>query len=149
MKVLLLQDIPGKGKKGEVKDVSDGYARNYLLKNRLAETVSSGLLNTLVAQKHSQEKKQQRMQAEHKRLTNKIQGQTVVIKKKVNDQGTLYAAITAEEVQKEVRKQVGIEIDSNMIHISEPIKKVDTFSLTARFDQNHSALFYVRVLPLQ
>lgn len=123
MKVLLLQDIPGKGKKGEVKNVSDGYARNFLIPNKLAEQATEGTL----ARKQAQDNKKRRQQARERRdgnkLVNKIDGKIIELSLSANADGKLFAAVSKKDVALSL-KDLGYNVPSTAVSFNTPIKQV-------------------------
>ncbi|WP_047983469.1 50S ribosomal protein L9 [Ornithinibacillus californiensis] len=122
MKVIFLQDVKGKGKKGEVKNVSDGYARNYLLKNNLAEEATAGNMKALDAQK----RKSKQLEAEEKQaavqLKEKIESLEVKLKAKSGDGGRLFGSITSKQIGEALQKDYGIKIDKRKIELDQPIR---------------------------
>ncbi|WP_080871907.1 50S ribosomal protein L9 [Oceanobacillus timonensis] len=122
MKVIFLKDVKGKAKKGEVKNVSDGYARNYLLKNNLAEEATSGNLKALDAKK----KKQDRLEIEEKenaiQLKDTLADLTVELEAKSGDNGRLFGSITSKQISEALNKQHGYKIDKRKIELDEPIR---------------------------
>lgn len=110
MKVIFLKDVKGKGKKGEVKNVSDGYARNYLLKNKIAEEATPGNMKALEAQKKKNDQLEQQEKEEAMNLKDTLADLTVELKAKSGDGGRLFGSITSKQIadtlQKEDRKSV-------------------------------------------
>lgn len=121
MKVIFLQDVKGQGKKGEVKEVSEGYARNYLFPRGLATEASKGNLKTLEAQKQAAERRKQQEKEEAEALARKLEAMTVVIRAKAGEGGRLFGAITSKQVAEALAKQ-GIDIDKRKIELEEPIR---------------------------
>ncbi|MFD1416200.1 50S ribosomal protein L9 [Oceanobacillus jeddahense] len=122
MKVIFLKDVKGKAKKGEVKNVPDGYARNYLLKNNLAEEATSGNLKALDAKK----KKQDRLEIEEKenaiQLKDKLADLTVELEAKSGENGRLFGSITSKQISEGLNKQHGYKIDKRKLELDEPIR---------------------------
>ncbi|GEN89635.1 50S ribosomal protein L9 [Oceanobacillus sp. FSL W8-0428] len=122
MKVIFLKDVKGKAKKGDVKNVPDGYARNYLLKNNLAEEATSGNLKALDAKK----KKQDKLEIEEKEsainLKDKLADLTVELEAKSGENGRLFGSITSKQIAEALNKQHGHKLDKRKIELDEPIR---------------------------
>lgn len=122
MKVIFLKDVKGKAKKGDVKNVPDGYARNYLLKNNLAEEATSGNLKALNAKK----KKQDKLEIEEKenaiQLKDKLADLTVELEAKSGENGRLFGSITSKQIAEALNKQHGHKLDKRKIELDEPIR---------------------------
>ncbi|MBU5594464.1 50S ribosomal protein L9 [Amphibacillus sp. MSJ-3] len=124
MKVIFIKDVKGKGKKGEVKNVSEGYARNYLLKNNLAIEATKGNLKGLEAQKKKEERKEQELVEEAKQLKEKLTKIEVKVKTKAGDNGRLFGSITSKNVAEELEKSHQIKIDKRKIELDQPIRSL-------------------------
>ncbi|WP_188455426.1 50S ribosomal protein L9 [Virgibacillus oceani] len=122
MKVIFLKDVKGKGKKGEVKNVSDGYARNYLLKNNLAEEATSGNMKALNAKKKKEEKLEQAEKDEAINLKDALADLTVELKAKSGDAGRLFGSITSKQIAEALEKAHGYKIDKRKIELDQPIR---------------------------
>ncbi|WP_138419133.1 50S ribosomal protein L9 [Aquibacillus sediminis] len=122
MKVIFTKDVKGKGKKGEVKNVSDGYARNYLLKNNLAQEATSGNLKALEAKQQKEKQLEQEEVEEAKRLKEKLATLTVELKAKSGDGGRLFGSITSKQIAEQLNKDHKIKIDKRKIELDQPIK---------------------------
>lgn len=122
MKVIFTKDVKGTGKKGEIKEVSDGYARNFLLKKGVAIEATAGNLN---AQK-AEEKKQAELEQEEKedaiKLKNNLADLTVEITTKAGEGGRLFGSITSKQIADEIKKQFGYKLDKRKIELPEPIR---------------------------
>ncbi len=124
MKVILLKDIKGTGKKGDVMNVSDGYARNYLIPRSLAKEATEGNINTLKAQKASEKKKNERELKEAKELGDKISNITLKFISKAGDGGKLFGSITSKDIAAKLKKDYKINIDKRKIVLDSPIKEL-------------------------
>lgn len=122
MKVIFTKDVKGKGKKGEVKDVSEGYARNYLLKNNLAVEATKGNIKALEAQKKKQKQQEQEELNEAKKLKETIEELTVEITAKAGDGGRLFGSVTSKQIADELKKNHNIKIDKRKIELDQPIR---------------------------
>ncbi|WP_067840437.1 50S ribosomal protein L9 [Amphibacillus sediminis] len=124
MKVIFQQDVKGKGKKGEVKNVSEGYARNYLLKNNLAVEATPGNLKALEAQKNKQQRQEQEIVEEAKQLKERLAKLEVTLKTKAGDAGRLFGSITSKQIADELAKRHNIKIDKRKIELDQPIRSL-------------------------
>ncbi|MFD1359503.1 50S ribosomal protein L9 [Fictibacillus halophilus] len=123
MKVIFLQDVKGKGKKGEVKNVSEGYARNFLFPKNLASEATSGAMAALQGQQKSEEKKQQAQLEEAEALKAKLAEMTITIKTKTGEGGRVFGSVTSKQIADGLKEQ-GIKIDKRKIELADPIKSL-------------------------
>lgn len=132
MKVLLLEDVKAQGKKGDVVNVSDGYARNFLFPKKLATEVTASILNDI---KNKEAAKAHRL-AEEKKLAEqnaeKLQGITVKIYASSGSDSRLYGAITSKEIAEELKAQFGIDIDKRKIVLDNAIKAYGSYTLDVK-----------------
>lgn len=145
MKVIFIQDVKGKGKKGEVKDVSEGYARNYLFKNNLAVEATKANLNQLEAQKKKQKEREQEILEEAKQLKEKLESISVEIKAKSGEGGRLFGSITNKQVSDQLKKDYQIKIDKRKIEMSEPIRSLGVTQVPVKLHQEVTATLKVHV----
>ncbi|ANY66604.1 50S ribosomal protein L9 [Paenibacillus algorifonticola] len=121
MKVIFLADVKGQGKKGEVKDVSEGYVRNFLLPKGLAKPASDGNLKTLEVQNASEQKRKAQEKEDAKTLAKKMEEMTIVLKTKAGEGGRLFGAITSKQIGEQLAAQ-GVKVDKRKIELEEPIR---------------------------
>ncbi|RXZ83842.1 50S ribosomal protein L9 [Paenibacillaceae bacterium] len=121
MKVIFLKDVKGQGKKGEIKTVSEGYARNFLLPQGLVKLASDGNLKTLELQTASEVKRKEREKEDAQALADKLGELTVVIHTKAGEGGRLFGAITSKQIAEALAAK-GIKIDKRKIELDEPIR---------------------------
>jgi large subunit ribosomal protein L9 len=121
MKVIFLKDVKGQGKKGEVKELSEGYVRNFLLPQGLAKLASDGNLKTLEVQHASEQKRKDKEKEDAQALGKKMEEMTVVIKTKAGEGGRLFGAITSKQIGEALAAQ-GIKIDKRKIELEDPIR---------------------------
>ena len=133
MKVILLQDIKNVGKKEEIINASDGYARNYLFPKKLAIEATKDNLLKLQAKKTSEANKKQAEIEENKKIAAKIEKMTLIIRAKAGANGKIFGGITSKEVSEELKKQFNIEIDRKKINLKETIKNLGEFSAEIKF----------------
>jgi len=121
MKVIFLKDVKGQGKKGDVKDLSEGYVRNFLLPQGLAKLASDGNLKTLEVQNASELKRKEQEKADAQALGKRLEEMTIVVKTKAGEGGRLFGAVTTKQIAEALAAQ-GIKIDKRKIELEEPIR---------------------------
>lgn len=131
MKVILIKDVKAQGKKGDVIDVSDGYARNYLFKNNLAIEATSVNLNSLKISKEAADYRKSVEKAEAEELAKKINGMTVTIPMKVSETGKIFGALNTQSIADALEKE-GVVLDKKKIVLPEPIKTVGVHTVTVK-----------------
>ena len=132
MKVIFTQDVKGKAKKGELKEVSDGYARNYLIPRGIATEATADNLNTLKLQEKAKKAQMEAEKAEALAISKKLTAVQVVIKAKAGNGGKLFGAVTSQEISDALKAQHEIVIEKNKIVQAEPIKAYGTYSVKAK-----------------
>ncbi len=145
MKVILTKDVKAQGKKGDVIEVSDGYARNYLFKNNLAIEATSVNLNSLKMSKDAADHRKTVEKAEALELAKKLNAMTVTIKIKVSETGKIFGAILAQNIASALELE-GIVIDKKKIILPEPIKTVGVHTVTVKPYAEVSAKLKVSVV---
>ena len=148
MKVVLLKDVRGTGKKGEIKEVADGFASNYLFKNNLAKRADTSALNENKGQKIAKDFHKQEEIKSAKLLAKEIQGKIISLKIKCGTNGKMFGSVTSKEIAEALNK-VGITLDKKKIELKEAIKNLGTYKVTAKIYPEISATFSVEVLPLE
>ena len=145
MKVLFLKDVKGSGKKGELKEVSDGYANNFLIKQGLAKKVDNTTLNENRTQKEANDyhKEQERLAALE--VKKQIDGRDIVLKIRCGENGKTFGAITAKEIADALLAN-GIKLDKKKIEIPEAIKLVGSYKILAKIYPNITARFNLQVV---
>lgn len=144
MKIVLLKDVKGTGKKGEIKEVADGFAKNFLFKNNFARLADNSAVNETKLQKDAAKfHKQQELQAA-KQLAKEVEGKTIVVKIKCGENGKTFGSITSKEISEELEK-INISVDKKKIDLKEPIKAVGSYTVTAKIYPEVSAKFVVDV----
>lgn len=145
MKVILLQDVQGTGKKGEIKEVKDGYAQNFLIKKGLAQEANAKNLNLLQGQKDSAQHKIDVDIQNAKDIAAKLDGKTVVVKAKAGQNGRLFGTVTAKEVSAAIKQSLGVDVDKKKITIDLKIEGFGSFAASARLYSGVNAKFTVSV----
>ncbi|SDC69641.1 50S ribosomal protein L9 [Shouchella lonarensis] len=144
MKVIFTADVKGKGKKGEVKDVSEGYARNYLLPKKLAMAATASNLKDLQAKEKSKQKQADAELAEAKALKETLEAMTLEIPAKAGNGGRLFGAISTKQIAEELAKQ-NTKIDKRKIQLSEPIRVLGVTKVPIKIHANVVATVNVHV----
>jgi len=144
MKVIFLEDVKGKGKKGELKDVSDGYARNFLLPKKLAKEATADNLNTFKMQEKAKAAQIAKEKAEANENAKKLESIVVKIPAKAGANGKLFGAVTSKEIS-EALKQMGMNIEKNKIVLAEPIKTYGAFDVKCKFGYEITGVIHVLV----
>ena len=129
MKVILTQDVKGKGKKGQMIEVSDGYARNFMLPKKLAIEATADAINTMKMNDKATQERIAREKAEALETSKKLRAMTLVVKAKGGGAGRLFGAVTNAEIASALEKQ-GIKLDKRKIVLNETIKNVGTYTAT-------------------
>lgn len=145
MKVILQKDIRGKGKKGQMIEASDGYARNYLLPRKMAVEATADNVNTMKMNDKAKAEQMAREKAQAQEFAEKLKDITVELKAKSGNGGRLFGSITSQEVADALKQQSGIAIDKKKIVQDEPIKSFGTFSLKAKLGYEIVATITVHV----
>lgn len=145
MKVILLQDVKGTGKKGEIKEVKDGYAQNFLIKKGLAQEANAKNLNLLQGQKDSAQHKIDVDTQNAKDIAAKLDGKTVVVKAKAGQNGRLFGTVTSKEVAAAIKQSLGLDVDKKKLTVDMKIEGFGTFSASAKLYAGVSAKFKVSV----
>ncbi len=126
MKVILLQDIKGVGKKDQIINANDGYARNYLFPKKLAVEATVGNLGNLKAKQESNQYRKDMQKEEAIKLADKLKNIILTIKVKAGDNGKIFGGVTAKEIAENLKTQYNIEVDKKKINLAETIKVVGT-----------------------
>jgi large subunit ribosomal protein L9 len=145
MKVILLQDVKSVGKKGDIVEVSDGYAKNCLFKKKLGTPADSKNLNDLKLKKANEEKVAAENLADAKEFAKVIEKKTVVVKLKAGEGGKTFGSVSSKEIAQEAKTQHDMDIDKKKIVLSEPIKSFGTFDVPIKLHPEVTATLKVKV----
>lgn len=145
MKVILQQDVRGQGKKGQMVEVAEGYARNFLLPRKLAVPATADAMNTMKLQEKARKAEEARQKAEAEAVAEKLKGAVVKLTAKAGANGKLFGAITSKEISEGLLSQHGIELAKQKIVVDEPIKAFGTYELKAKLGFEISGTVYVVV----
>ena len=146
MKVIFHEDVKGQGKKGELKEVSDGYARNYLLPRKLASEATADNINALKLKEKAKAAQIAKEKAQAEENAKKLGGVQVIIKAKAGAGGRLFGSVTAEEIAEEMAKQHGVTIDKRKIELPLEIKSFGSFRAILKFYSGISCECFVEVV---
>ena len=145
MKVILLQDIKGKGKKGQMLEVSDGYARNYMLPRKLAVEATADAVNTMRMNDKAAAEKAARERAEAMETAKQLKTLTLVVKAKGGGAGRLFGSVTNQEIADVLKATAGIALDKRKIVIADPIKSVGTYTVQCKLGYEITAQLTVKI----
>ena len=145
MKVILTQDVKGKGKKGQMIEVSDGYARNFMLPRKIAIEATPDAVNTMKMNDKATQERIAREKAEALEISKTIRGLTVVVKAKGGGAGRLYGSITNQEIADALKAQSGINLDKRKIVLADTIKSVGTYTATCKLGYEITAPLTVKI----
>ena len=145
MKVILTQDVKGKGKKGQMIEVSDGYARNFMLPRKIAIEATADAVNTMKMNDKATQERIAREKAEALETSKKLREMTLVVKAKGGGAGRLFGSVTNQEIADALAKNAGIKLDKRKIVISDPIKSVGTYTVTCKMGYEINAPLTVKI----
>lgn len=146
MKVVLLEDVKKLGKKGEVVEVSDGYARNFLFVQKLGVEASNKALNDVKLQKAAQERHEKEVLEEAKAVAEKIKSKPVVVGVKAGDGGRIFGSVSTKEIAKAALEQLGLDIDKKKMTLKDPIKGFGTVTIPVKLHPKVTAELTVKVV---
>ena len=144
MKVILLQDVKGKGKKGQMIEVSDGYARNFMLPRKLAIEATADAINTMKMNDKATQERIAREKAEALAVSKQLREMTLVVKAKGGGAGRLFGSVTNAEIADALAKN-GVKLDKRKIVMGETIKNVGTYTVTCKLGYEISAPLTVKI----
>ena len=145
MKVILTQDVKGKGKKGQMLEISDGYARNYLLPRKLAVEATADAVNTMRMNDKAAADKAAKERAEALDVSHRLREMTLVVTAKGGGVGRLFGSVTNQEIAYALAKNSGIKMDKRKIVIADPIKAVGTYTVQCKLGYEINAPLTVKI----
>ena len=145
MKVILMQDVKGKGKKGQMIEVSDGYARNYMLPRKIAVEATADNVNTMRMNDKAAAEKAAKERAEALEVSKKLRDMTLVVTAKGGGAGKLFGSVTNQEIADALKAKTGIALDKRKIVISDPIKNVGTYTVQCKLGYEITAPLTVKI----
>ena len=148
MKVILLQDVKGKGKKGQMLEISDGYARNYLLPRKLAVEATADAVNTKKMNDKAAAEKAAKERAAALEISKQLRELTLVVTAKGGGAGRLFGSVTSQEIADALKAKTGIALDKRKIVISDQIKNVGTYTVQCKLGYEITAPLTVKIEEL-
>lgn len=146
MKIILLQDEKKLGKKGDTIEVSEGYARNYILPKKIGVEATPKNLNDLKLQKQNEEKKAQELLDSAKALAAELEGKQVVVKIKAGEGGKTFGSVSSKEIAQELKNQHNLEIDKKKIVLSDNLKNFGVYEVSVKLHPKVTAALNVKVV---
>lgn len=136
MKVIFTEDVPNVAKSGQMKDVADGYARNYLIPRKLAVFANSGTVKAMAAKIEARKKADALAEIERKDLGESLRGKEIFIEAKSGGKERLYGSVTNADIAAELEKATGLEVDKRKIKLLEPIHQLGTYEVEIRLSKD-------------
>lgn len=147
MRVVLKKEVPGVGRPGDVKDVADGYAKNFLLPRGLATAATAGELKRVADERARAKAKRDRAHGEAEALAARLEGTTLVFKLKSGEQGKTFGSVTNRDIADALRREAGIDLDRTKIHLEEPLRGLGTHHVEVRLLSDVRAKVTVAIEP--
>jgi len=145
MKVVFLQDVPNVAKAGDVKEVSDGYSRNYLLPRKLAVLATPAELKNVELQRQANARREVRTEQEAEAFAKVLQDTTVVLKMRAGTKEKLYGSVTSADIAKEIKRLTKQEVDKRKIELTEPIRELGSHQVSIKLTKDVTAIVNVLV----
>lgn len=145
MKIILLEDVKSLGKKGQIVDVNDGYARNYIIPKKLGVEANSKNLNDLKLQKANDEKVAKQQLEAAKEFAKNLETKEVIVTMKGGEGGKVFGSVSTKEISQAAKNQCGLEIDKKKIQLAEPIKSFGVYEVTVKLHPQVSGKLKVKV----
>ena len=149
MKVILLQDVQGTGKRDEIINVSDGFARNFLFPKKLAVEARPGAMKEIEKKRAAEEAREAERRAAAEQKAKELAGKVVTLPVKCGERGRLYGSITTADIVGQMKAQYGVEVDKKKLELKETVKTVGDYELTVRLYAGVTALMKLHVVPLE
>ena len=145
MKVILTQDVRGQGKKGQMIDAAEGYARNYLLPRKMAIEATAEAVHSIEKSKQAEKHREDVKRDEAEKQARDLKGKVVIVKVRAGEGGRLYGSITGQEIADALKAQHGVEIDKRKIELAEPVRAVGQTTVTLKLAAGVSARMILNV----
>lgn len=149
MKVILLQDVKGSGKKDDIINVSDGFARNFLFPRRLAVEATAGASKEIERKQSAERQREMERRVEAEKKAKELKDKVVIVTAKCGEKGRLYGSITGQEIAEALKAQHGVEIDKRRIDLKEPIRSVGDVQVNVWIYPKITTRMIVRVTAAQ
>lgn len=147
MRVVLTKEVPGVGRPGDVKDVAEGYAKNFLLPRGLAIEATAGELKRVAQERATAKAKQTRVHGEAEALAARLAGTTLVFKLRSGEQGKTFGSVTNRDIADALRREAGVDVDRTKIHLEEPLRGLGTHLVEVRLLADVRAKVTVAIEP--
>ena len=148
MKVILQADVKGTGKKGQVFEVADGYARNFLFPKKLAIEATTGNIQDISHKQALEERRKEKEKENAVELAGKLNALQIEVKTKIGEGGRLFGSVTSKEIVDALKKQHGVEVDKRKLEVKEPIKSLGNYEINVKIYQDVMAKLQVHVSAL-
>ena len=146
MKVIFIEDVPNVGKAGQIKDVADGYGKNYLLPHKLAMPARAGDIKNVEAQIKARARVAAKTEAEMKALAGELEGKEIIIKAKVGQQDRLYGSITSADIAIGLGSSLKVIVDKRKIELAEPIRTLGSYEVPIKLGKDISTKIKITVV---
>ncbi len=149
MKVILLQDVKDIGKRDDIVNVSDGYARNFLFPRKWAMEATENAVKVVERKREAERRKEAEARAAAEETAAKLKNKVVVLKVKCGEKGRLYGSVTAQEVADAIKAGYGVDVDKRKVEIKDPVRQLGDYEVTVRLYPNVSSRMLLRVKNIQ
>ncbi|MBI4300951.1 MAG: 50S ribosomal protein L9 [Chloroflexi bacterium] len=149
MKVVLIEDVENLGRQGEIKNVADGYGRNYLIPKGLAAPATPAALQQAEARQRARARQEERLATEAQTVAAKLQATIITLQARAGEQGRLYGSITNVDIAEEIKRATGYEVDRRRIEIEAPIRELGTHEVSVKLSAEVTATVTVIVEPVE
>ena len=147
MKILLLQDVKKLGKSGEIVEVSDGYAKNFIIPKKLGREATKQVQNEWAQKKGSEANRKEQERLAAIELVSQLKDKVVVLKEKAGQDGRLFGSVTAKDLSEAMKKQYGVDIDRKKINLKDPIRAVGNYSVEVKLQAEAVGQMIVQIEP--
>lgn len=149
MKVILLQDVKDIGKRDDIVNVSDGYARNFLFPRKWAMEATENAVKVVERKREAERRKEAEARAAAEETAAKLKNKVVVLKVKCGEKGRLYGSVTAQEVADAIKAGYGVDVDKRKVEIKDPVRQLGDYEVSVRLYPNVSSRMLLRVKNIQ
>ena len=149
MKVILLQDVKDIGKRDDIVNVSDGYARNFLFPRKWAMEATENAVKVVERKREAERRKEAEARAAAEETAAKLKNKVVILKVKCGEKGRLYGSVTAQEVADAIKAGYGVDVDKRKVEIKDPVRQLGDYEVTVRLYPNVSSRMLLRVKNIQ
>ncbi|GAB6877404.1 50S ribosomal protein L9 [Thermaerobacter litoralis] len=147
MKVVLLQDVKGLGRKGDIKDVADGYARNFLLPKGLAREATREVLNQIQQQEAARQRRAQQELNQARSIAARLEGRTVEVRARAGEGGRLFGSVTSQDIVEALQRAFGVQVDRKRVELPEPLRQLGSYPVQLRLHPEVTCRVTVVVRP--